>query len=106
MTLYGGGGVVCLVLGGECAAGHTTEGICGTNLNNALGALLGEDDILSLNPSNGRGELVGEQLHQQGVSQLLLNLRTHGELYVCGELEYMWSTEEEGIERSVDFEGN
>lgn len=66
---------------------------------------------MSLNPSDGRGELVGEQLHQQGVSQLLLNLRTHSGLCVCGELEYMWSTEDEeeeedGIERRVDFEGN
>ena len=51
-------GVVCLVLGGQCALGHDAQGVGGADFHDTLRRLLAEDDILRLNPPDGRGELV------------------------------------------------
>jgi hypothetical protein len=77
--LYRARCVVCFVFGSECAFSHDTKGIGGTNFDDALRRLLAEDDILRLNPPDGRGELICEQLNEQRVRELLLDLGTHGD---------------------------
>lgn len=74
------GGVVGLVLGSQSALGHHAERLCGADLDDALGHLLSEEDILGLDPPHGRGELVCEELDEERVGELLLDLGAHA----CG----------------------
>jgi hypothetical protein len=89
--LDGPRGVVCFVLCGQSALGHHAEGVCGTDLDDALSGLLAEDDILCLDPSHGRGELVCQQLNEQRVCELLLDFGTHvGESVLESRKECVW----------------
>ncbi|KAI3487340.1 hypothetical protein L1887_48761 [Cichorium endivia] len=47
--------------------GHAHEGRAGAKLDESLKVVVGEHDVLRLDPADGRGELVGEQLdHERG----------------------------------------
>ncbi|TFA99245.1 hypothetical protein CCMA1212_009011 [Trichoderma ghanense] len=70
-------GIVGLVLGGQCALGHDSKGVCGADFDDALGVSLCQEDILGLNPPHGRGELVCQKLDEERVGELLLDFGTH-----------------------------
>lgn len=77
LALDGLGGIVGFILGGQGALRHYTEGLGRADLDDALGGLLGEEDILRLNPPDGRGELVGKKLDQEGMGEFLFDFGTH-----------------------------
>src|SRR3569833_928153 len=51
--------IVCLILGGQRLPVYDAESVSRTDLDDALGRLVGEEDVLCFDPSYGGGELVG-----------------------------------------------
>ena len=86
--MHGAGGVIGFVLVGKSTTSHSTESICGTDFDDALGLALCQDDILRLDPSYGRGKLVGEEFDEKSVGKFLLDFRMHdGGGKECVEVE-------------------
>lgn len=75
--MNGQSGIVRFVFGGQGPLGHHTESVGRTNLDNPLGLVLAQDDILGFNPSHRRGELICQELDEEGMGELLLDFGTH-----------------------------
>lgn len=75
---YARSGVVTgLVLRFESARSHSSQGRAGSNFNKALEVVLDEEEILSLDPPDRGGELVGKKLNKDGIREgLALCTRT------------------------------
>lgn len=60
-----------LILGLERTIRHSSESVAGARLNEPFELILSEEEVLGLDPAHRRGELVGEELNEDGVSELL-----------------------------------
>ena len=63
--------ILCLVLGLQRPNSHTSQSWARSNLNKPLEVEASEKDVLCLNPSHGRCELIGQQFNEDSVCESL-----------------------------------